>query len=633
MPKLLIPLMLLLPLGAVAKDCVFSNKVTLKAGATKSLYDAPKGSLQTHKMQDQDLLGTCYANAGSVALKSVLDGNPDISYVHAGFVAAQNSSQEWKDGKGKYIVGKQQDEKGKDVDEDFTSGGSTCQMVEQLKKHKGACPKSFSLIENHDILNARDKSKAVWGLGNYFDNLNHLRRTNDTAGLEKLKGDTTKVMDKLKVKFQEWKKTCDEDRAGAPVYSAAKEMLNFAAGSAYAGQSNPCKESIIAAVKSLSSPESKFEKDRHEIRPSDTLLKALREKISGDPALNEQLTKFYQKDNDKFQTDEERATSKLLSKKVHEVLLAKVPAEGLKACESDPNFEACAKNKSLSCLAGANEGGTFMKKGWQDKKSDCSRFMDGRVAEAVAADKDLQKECSEPNLKLLLEALTPLVAVGAAIDEKLKTALLDAPPKQKDIAGPGISTNQLQDIIAPGCSDSVNLIPMDKVTCVQHSLCDENLPGVNVYKGPTGSPKDDNANTVWGKKKCYAPAEATKVFRSTALSAIEKNEAFAIAVCGSWLTDPSKKTNHCNTESEDGSDPAMHSMTITGISCSPNGKLRYEITNSWGKGCLVGVKEGEPGDTITCGKDEKGFNNGKIYVDEDSIVDATVQMDIIKKGK
>ena len=44
--------------------------------------DEAGGSLQNSKVQDQDGLGTCYANTASVLLQSALPNNPDVSYIN-----------------------------------------------------------------------------------------------------------------------------------------------------------------------------------------------------------------------------------------------------------------------------------------------------------------------------------------------------------------------------------------------------------------------------------------------------------------------------------------------------------------------------------------------------------------------
>jgi hypothetical protein len=59
-----------------AQDCE-----GLKDGEIINL-DGPNKSLHNFKVQDQDGLGVCYANAASLLLQAILPNNPEVSYLH-----------------------------------------------------------------------------------------------------------------------------------------------------------------------------------------------------------------------------------------------------------------------------------------------------------------------------------------------------------------------------------------------------------------------------------------------------------------------------------------------------------------------------------------------------------------------
>jgi hypothetical protein len=44
--------------------------------------DQPGGSLENFRVQDQDGVGTCYANAASLLLQSKIEGHPEVYYLH-----------------------------------------------------------------------------------------------------------------------------------------------------------------------------------------------------------------------------------------------------------------------------------------------------------------------------------------------------------------------------------------------------------------------------------------------------------------------------------------------------------------------------------------------------------------------
>lgn len=67
---------LLLSFNSFAQSCG-----SLGDGETIRLDENNK-SLQNFKVQDQDGLGSCYANAASLLLQGSLEGNPELSYIH-----------------------------------------------------------------------------------------------------------------------------------------------------------------------------------------------------------------------------------------------------------------------------------------------------------------------------------------------------------------------------------------------------------------------------------------------------------------------------------------------------------------------------------------------------------------------
>ena len=60
----------------LAQDCGdLHNNETVR-------IDQPGGSLENFRVQDQDGVGTCYANAASLLLQSKIEGHPEVSYLH-----------------------------------------------------------------------------------------------------------------------------------------------------------------------------------------------------------------------------------------------------------------------------------------------------------------------------------------------------------------------------------------------------------------------------------------------------------------------------------------------------------------------------------------------------------------------
>lgn len=80
--KLSLLLLSLISLNAFALDCA-----GMPEGKVVRLDD-PSGPLANSAVQDQDGIGSCYANQASVMLQSVIPGNPDLSYLNLGLYYA-----------------------------------------------------------------------------------------------------------------------------------------------------------------------------------------------------------------------------------------------------------------------------------------------------------------------------------------------------------------------------------------------------------------------------------------------------------------------------------------------------------------------------------------------------------------
>lgn len=125
-----------------AQDCV-----NMKDNEEQRL-DIGGGPLSHSRIQDQDGLGTCYANSTSVALQTALPGNPDVSYLQLAFAHGEmkktrqphsdepDSAYDFaKDGKQKRLS---------------ITKGSVCQTIIDVRDPKigGACLRDDVPLEN-----------------------------------------------------------------------------------------------------------------------------------------------------------------------------------------------------------------------------------------------------------------------------------------------------------------------------------------------------------------------------------------------------------------------------------------------------------------------------------------------------
>ncbi len=123
-----------------AQDCA-----DLKNGEIKQL-DSPGASLEKFKVQDQDGLGSCYANLTSLMLQGSIEGNPEISYLQLAAISKTAGLNAQKN-----LINKKEDfdlyaKKNKDSDKAINGtndgldwdlaldGGDVCSVVNNVKE-------------------------------------------------------------------------------------------------------------------------------------------------------------------------------------------------------------------------------------------------------------------------------------------------------------------------------------------------------------------------------------------------------------------------------------------------------------------------------------------------------------------
>ncbi|MBC7539315.1 MAG: hypothetical protein H7281_10870 [Bacteriovorax sp.] len=150
-------LLLFLLLSSVSK--VFGQDCTGMVDNEEQRLDKNGGPLTQSRIQDQDGLGTCFANSTSVALQTALPGNPDVSYLQLAFSHAQkeyapkNTAQR-KDSA--YIINL--DGSRGNV---LINGGQVCDTIKAVKDKKigGVCKRDDVALEKSIFDSKTNNSK------------------------------------------------------------------------------------------------------------------------------------------------------------------------------------------------------------------------------------------------------------------------------------------------------------------------------------------------------------------------------------------------------------------------------------------------------------------------------------------
>lgn len=590
--KLFIPIFILISNLAAWADCRVpqgNSFVVVGEGQTITLLSEGR-PLANLKIQDQDGMGTCYANTASTMLKSVLPGNPDLSYLHLAVQTATNgvrnkfdpsNPQYWRMGNENKM-------------ESFADGGFICETVTALKKiGGGACKREQSLLES-DMLASDLQEKSFKNLGIYFDALNKAKQ--NPSDLEKFKKDVVLAVEAINNEKNNLRMACEEQkRAELPLEAALTKFL----GDMYFNMNDDsfCSKIRLESFKKLT-VDSVFQSDRTRIKPGPEFTNKIKAAIEADPALKSMLVnKAAGKSLNRLK---EIDMAKVLGTKILAIYNSVVPTKSsLPVCSGEPPDTSASSNN-------LTVGDQFIYDVKDVRKSTCAIEN-----EAVLTDVFSHNSCIAPtNLEMILAAVKPLMEVGQEINQNTINHLLN--PN-------ATSAGQLKNLLMPGCYKPENQASVANVSCSTYAPCDPgniiNADNVS-YNGPAGGCKDLTT--------------AITDTRKLILNGLTSNRALGVSVCTSFMVNPSQKTDYCKNKGQGVEKHTYHAMTVSGLRCT-NGKMEYQLVNSWGKNnCPAGA--GLPNSPLKCEKDAKGLNTGKFWITEDVMVDSMTGLSEMKNG-
>lgn len=577
--------------GPAFADCRVpqgNSFVVVGEGQVISLLSEGK-SLASHKIQDQDGLGTCYANTASVMMKSVLPGNPDISYLHAAVQSSTNGdrgkfnvsdTQYWRMGKENKM-------------ESFTAGGFICETVNALKKTGGACRRELSTLEMNKF--SADLQETMFkNLGIYFDALNKAKQNN--ADLEKFKGDFILAIEAINAEKAALKQACEVQKTSdLPLEKALSNFLNQHYFNVDGEEF--CDKLRLEQFKKLVSQDSIFGKDRTRIKPSQETLAKLEGLIRSEPSLGKKLRSFAATPSNKVNRLQELEVAKVLGKKIYDLYHSEVQPKS--------RMPICSGVKDTIEEDSFLFGDMFIRDMREAKNSDCS--VDHK---AVLDDVFSHNKCIAPtNLDMILNAVSPLMEIGMEVNQAMQNHLLNQNPT---------NGGQLKNLLFPGCYKPENLFPLANVSCSTYTPCASGLNSVDntYYSGP--------------KNGCENMNTAMTTTRKLIHEGLINNRALGVSVCTSFMIDPTHKTDYCKNKKAGVEKHTYHAMTVSGLRCS-RGKMEYQLVNSWGRhSCPEGAKL--PNSPLKCEKDAANMNTGNFWVTEDVMVDSMTGLSEIKNG-
>lgn len=414
---------------SVFADCTVPmgqfTTVTIKEGKEKSLFQKGK-PLESHKTLDQDGLGICYAMSTSVALKTVLPNNPDVSYLHIGLQTQKNNKDKFYDDKSKRF---------------YVDGGDECETFNNLQMSGGACSKEQSPYENH-IIDPREQEQVFAKLSKLFDQIASTKTRPED--LQLTKDQISYVILSLNSKKESLLDYCKKQaKEGFPYQEVLQDILSFKALEFTRNKTTCATE--LQSLKASMAPNSVIASDRARILPKPQLVEELKNFLGSNKGLTDSIMKLRKTKH--FSMDDEKEL-KILSRELNTFL--KVALSG---------------NKETKCQNLKSPGFGFLRP-IMNKTCDMGQL---KIIDQVIRDFD----CEHPTLKSLTDALEPLLKVGQKISPALAYTM----------TAPGVNNGtDFRNLLLPGCLDKKNRMPLENYRCDRYRPCTTNCEPLDQAK-------------------------------------------------------------------------------------------------------------------------------------------------------
>lgn len=626
-----------LSFSAQAQDCG-----EIKDGAVSRL-DEPGRSLANSRVQDQDGLGTCYANSASLMLQSALPNNPDISYLHLSINRAERLVQKEYRSQGKTQALK-------DNGDLLVDAGFSCESIKLAKENGGVCERKNVALEQMmfrtDVNQFSDPSWAQLDLlkkvSTYYDGM--LRDFSTPAKPEEKKSRSffSNESSRAPGKYSERPNSLESffsrifgtkpDAEAAPVVDNENQLQPVKE------ESNPAP---VVPVKPKEENE-KFVQYRELLKKvidenRDKYAKKICEKVDTTNSLKVAQNLLMRIQNNVNANKYKKfppSRYKLFQLKIGFAFDMKVNGVPVVEAKVDDKFKKALEDHYLKQLTNESRKPESAEQAFKETlyKIDPAapkKMIDDLVADFSADDKELlnadykryalkdYSSCA-PNAKMdylknddgLVKDFTGAGCPSSFVKhvKNLQQMIIgldkynfDNIDRINDFISnlPSLSYDKaMMQLLAPGCSEDKKIKIPKEVSCQSKRF---SYPG---------SRDDDDATTE------RHLASMRKEFMSDSLKSINGNKAVGLSMCTGFYSQEGAsefytKTNLCDATKKHG----FHAVTMIGYKCE-RGKMKYLIQNSWGAW-----------DTAN-GRFEKD-SHGKAWMGEDELIKNTYQLDIM----
>lgn len=573
-------LLSLISLNAYALDCsgIPEGKVVR--------LDDESGPLQNSTIQDQDGLGSCYANQASVMLQSVIPGNPDLSYLNLGlYYATDYTVPKFRKSSGNYTNVANGNAP---IDGGFSCKAINAALARQKESGNGVLCKASDVPMDHNYINnmvsgssdnAAKTLKAAAGYMTMYQNEFGWAEQKDVNDI-KLQAKRAKA-DQFKIALKKYVKDSGDVYLSKKCETYNPNNILDLMENALTRAINSNPQCISGKKISTSSPICQSFSQLGLISP-----------ITGSGKSSK--VKF-------IQTRESR---EMLKKSIGKMLNNK---KGMDSFLSDFSNYVKSSDKSNNSSSEKDAFAKLVVKSISDSdmkvlKDDYNRIAlknydkckEGNALDFII-DKDFQKNASKDTVLCNYKTLVSNIQLVAQTMPKYAFSNLDAFVDFVTEKA-GLSYDQaMLPLIASDCRPEERVRIPDNLNCAQVVM---NFKPGDFRQGSTAPATQEAADVI-------------KKHRAQMLSSIDEKRAFGVTICSRYWKQPGFGYHNGMTREEknmtcqNGRD-SFHSITAIGYRCK-NNKVQYLAQNSWGVNW-----RGEPNKDLE-------IQDGKVWLDEDSM--------------
>lgn len=560
-------------------------------------------SLEKDRTQDQDGLGTCYANTASLMLQSRLPGNPEVSYLNLAFMYAEKveAPKVRKNGTDTGLRTKPADKK----DDDFLiEGGFSCDAINTAKERGGVCGRADVMLESsihtaNSSVEAKVQKDVLAKLTQYYDGVfKDFGREQEEEVQKKPKRKGWFGFGKKKQEAEEQPE--EEKPTKFDDYKVALRNIIQQNKDKFTKEQcmKPDTKNAEAVVENLMARIYQFSENHNNVRNKNystiylagrQLGSTLRMTINGVLKLEHTIN-----------ADTKKALMDSYVKEISSANPATVNVQSafVKALQKvAPKFN----EKMFADIGGwspedrelfANDTDRYVKKNIES-------CLDKAKLEYFTKDDGLLKDFTNDtclvnyttHAKNIKELVTTLDKANLKNIDSLYTFLMDLPEMNYEEA--------MMKMVAPDCPDEKKIKIPENLMCENESI---------TYNEGMKTPESDAAFLNKTKEK----------LQKTMTESMAKGGGVGISICTEFFAQETAGAFYNKTKECPKIKHGFHAVTMIGYRCQA-GKVQYLVQNSWGDWKAAETRFGK-----------ENFENGKAWIDEEDIARNVYRLDVLK---